>query len=188
VAGGLDKAPAQGKKVGCETIQVFAKSPYMWKGVPISDEAAEGFRAGVRAEGLERNAVHQGYLVNLASPKPPALKMSKIAFLDELGRAEKIGVDYLIFHPGAHLKAGVPAGIDTLVASLDELFAATPGYRVRALLENSAGQGSTLCARFEELAEVLRRLKEPKRAGVALDTCHLFAAGYDLRSVRGYRG
>jgi len=186
VAGGIDRAPALGRKIGCESIQVFAKSPFMWKGVAISDAAAAGFRAAVRSEGIGPNAVHHGYLLNLATPKPDLRTKSKAAFLDELGRAEKLGVEYLIFHPGAHLGTGVPAGLDALVAGLDEAFEATPGLRVRVLLENSAGQGSTLCSRFEELAEVLRRLKRPERAGVALDTCHLFAAGFDFRSAEGY--
>ncbi len=186
VAGGMGKAPALGRSIGCDAIQIFAKSPQMWKGPPISDEAAAEFRAGVLAERIAGTAVHHGYLLNLANPKPELRKISETAFLDELGRAEKLGVDGLIFHPGAHLGSGVPAGLDTLIASLDAAFEATDGYRVRALLENSAGQGTTLCVGFDELAEVLRRLKRPERAGVALDTCHLFAAGHDFRTDAGY--
>ena len=186
VAGGIDKAPALGKRIGCESIQVFAKSPYMWKGPAIGDAAAAGFRESARTKGLTSNAVHHGYLLNLASPKAGPRALSKTAFCDELGRAEKLGVDFLIFHPGAHLGSGVPEGLNALVAALDECFEATSGYHVRALLENSAGQGTTLCSKFEELAEVLRRLKEPDRAGVALDTCHLLAAGFDFRTPGGY--
>ena len=188
VAGGIDKSPALGRKIGCEAIQIFAKSPYMWKGAPLEDAVADGFRAANRSEGLVGNAVHHGYLLNLATPKAGPRKQSKAAFLDELGRAEKLGADFLIFHPGAHLKSGVDAGIDELVKALDESFEATDGYHVRALLENSAGQGTTLCSRFEELGEILRRLKTPKRAGVALDTCHLFASGFDFRTPDGYEG
>lgn len=186
VAGGMGKAPALGRSIGCDAIQIFAKSPQMWKGPPISDEAAEAFRAGVKSERIAGTAVHHGYLLNLANPKPELRKVSQAAFLDELGRAEKLGVDGLIFHPGAHLQSGVPAGLTALVDALDAAFEATEGYRVRALLENAAGQGTTLCVGFEELAEVLRRLRHPERAGVALDTCHLFAAGHDFRTEEGY--
>jgi deoxyribonuclease-4 len=186
VAGGLDKAPAVAQRIGCEVLQIFSKSPQMWKGVPISDEMANGFKAGVRAAGLTDPAVHHGYLLNLASPKPAGLALSKTAFVDELHRAEKIGADYLIFHPGAHMGTGTETGLAQLVVGLDDAFEATDGFHVRALLENAAGQGTTLCSTFEELNEVLRRLRSPKRAGVALDTCHLFAKGFDFRTDAGY--
>jgi deoxyribonuclease-4 len=186
VAGGLDKAPAVAQRIGCEVLQIFSKSPQMWKGAPLSDEVAEGFKAGVRATGLKDPAVHHGYLLNLANPKPAARAISRTAFVDELGRAEKIGADFLIFHPGAHMGSGTEAGLAELVQCLDDAFDATDGFRVRALLENSAGQGSTLCSTFEELNEVLRRVRSPKRAGVALDTCHLFAKGFEFRTDAGY--
>jgi len=188
VAGGLDKAPETAKRIGCEVLQVFSKSPQMWKGVPIPDAVAAGFRANLKATGLTDPAVHHGYLLNLANPKPSAAAMSRTAFRDELDRAERIGAEYLIFHPGAHLGSGVETGLAALVEALDEAFDATEGYHVRALLENSAGQGTTLCSTFEELNEVLRRVKSPKRAGVALDTCHLFAKGFDFRTDAGYEG
>jgi deoxyribonuclease-4 len=187
VTGGLDKAPALGKSIGCEVIQIFAKSPYMWKGTPLTDATAAGFRAAVKSEALRSTAVHHGYLLNLGNPKPENRAQSQTAFLDELDRAERLGADALIFHPGAHMGSGVAAGLDELVKGLDAAFAATQGYRVRALLENSAGQGTTLCSKFDELAEVLRRLEHPERAGVALDTCHLFAAGHDFRTPEGYQ-
>jgi deoxyribonuclease-4 len=186
VTGGLGLVPALGRKIGCESIQIFAKSPFMWKGPPITDEAAAAFREGTRAEGLAATAVHHGYLLNFANAKPAAQEQCRKAFLDELQRAEKLGVDALIFHPGAHLGAGVESGIAELVKNLDWAFEATDGLKVRALLENSAGQGTTLCSTFVELNEVLRKLESPKRAGVALDTCHLFAAGNDFRTPEGY--
>lgn len=186
VTGGIDKAPALGKRIGCDAIQIFAKSPYMWKGAPLTDEVAAGFRSAVRTEALRSTAVHHGYLLNFANPKPSARAQSQAAFLDELQRAERIGADALIFHPGAHLGSGVETGLAEIVRGLDAAFEATEGFRVRALLENSAGQGTTLCSKFEELAEVLRRLKRPERAGVTLDTCHLFASGHDFRTAEGY--
>lgn len=186
VSGGLGKVPALGKRIGCEAIQIFAKSPHMWAGAPLDESAAAAFRDGVRSEGIRATAVHHGYLLNLANPKPASRAISQKAFIDELQRAEKLGAQALIFHPGAHLGSGVEAGLTELVKGLDAAFEATEGFQVRALLENSAGQGSTMCSTFPELAEVLRRLRTPKRAGVALDTCHLFAAGHDFRTEAGY--
>ncbi len=188
IAGGLAEAVADGVRIGAECLQLFSKSPQMWNGPPVSPEAAERFRAAVREGPVRATAVHHGYLLNLASPKPEMLARSRAAFLDEIARADLLGVDGLIFHPGAHLGTGTKAGIDTLVASLTEALAATPRSPTRLLLENAAGQGTTLCSTLEELAEVLARVPGSRRLGVALDTCHLFAAGFDLRTEEGYGG
>jgi deoxyribonuclease IV len=186
IADGLPLAPATGRRIGCEAIQIFSKSPQMWDGPPIAAEAAQGFRAAVAAEGLKATAVHHGYLVNLASPKKPMLARSRTTFVDEIRRAELLGADSLIFHPGAHLDSGREEGIRVLVESLNATFAQTAGVRVRVLLENSAGQGTSIGSSFVDLAEVLSRLDEPARAGVTIDTCHLFASGVDFRSPELY--
>jgi len=186
IANGLAQSVRDARGIGCESLQIFSKSPQMWAGPAIAPTAAEEFRAAVRAEGLRGTAVHHGYLANLGSPKPEMLARSRAAFADELGRAELLGVDGLIFHPGAHLGSGVPAGLKTLEESLRSAIATAPDGRVRILLENAAGQGTTLGATFEELAEVLDAVNEPRRLGVALDSCHLFASGFDFRTPEGY--
>lgn len=186
ISTGLAEAPVIGRSLGCDAIQIFSKSPQMWKGVPIPDEAAEGFRAAVEREGLHATAVHHGYLVNLASPKRPMLSRSRTTFVDELQRAEKLGVNALIFHPGAHLGSGVDRGLATIIESLNWSIEKTPGLHVRALLENAAGQGTTVGGRFTELRRVLDGVSDRSRVGVALDTCHLFAAGIDFRSEETY--
>ena len=186
IADGLADAAHEARRIGCESLQIFSKSPQMWSGPAIAPAAAEEFRAAVRAEGLRATAVHHGYLANLASPKPDTLERSRRAFQDELARAELLGVDGLIFHPGAHLGSGVEAGIRTLVESLSGILEATPDGRVRILLENAAGQGTTLGRTFEELAQVLHGVGHPERLGVTLDTCHLFASGVDFRTADGY--
>ena len=186
IASGLEEAVREAKRIGCEAIQIFAKSPQMWKGPPIPPEAADRFRRSVQEEGIQATAVHHGYLLNLGHPDPSRLAQSRIAFRDELGRAEQLGADALIFHPGAHLGSGSAAAIERIAASLNEAIAATPGFRVRALVENSAGQGTTVGSTLEELAEILHRVEEPRRVGLCLDTCHLFAAGFDLRHEAGY--
>jgi deoxyribonuclease-4 len=186
IAEGLPNAVRQGQQIGCEAIQIFSKSPQMWAGPPIAPEAARQFREAVVREGLKATAVHHGYLLNLASPKPAMLRQSRTAFLDEIRRAELLGADGLIFHPGAHTGSGVDAGLASIRASLNDAFLATPDVHVRALLENSAGQGTTLCSNFEEIQTLLAGIDRPARVGVALDTCHLFGAGFDFRTPEGY--
>ncbi|MCI4340237.1 MAG: deoxyribonuclease IV [Thermoplasmata archaeon] len=186
IADGLAEAPRTGRRIGCEAIQIFSKSPQMWAGPPIAPEAANGFRAAVQEVGLKASAVHHGYLVNLASPKKPMLARSRTTFLDEIRRAEMLGVDHLIFHPGAHLESGREEGIRVLVESLNAAFAATAGAHVRVLLENSAGQGTSIGSTFVDLADVLGKLEDRGRAGVTIDTCHLFASGVDFRTPELY--
>jgi deoxyribonuclease IV len=186
IADGFDEAARTGKRIGCESIQIFSKSPHMWAGPPLVDEAAEKFRAAVVAEGLVVPTIHHGYLANLASPKKGTLARSRKMFLDELQRAERLGVTNLIFHPGAHMESGADAGRAVLVASLDAAFRAVPDGKVRVLLENSAGQGTSMGSSFEALAQVLAGLAEPQRVGVAVDTCHLFASGVDFRTEETY--
>jgi deoxyribonuclease IV len=186
IAGGFAEAVAEAGRLRAESLQIFAKSPQMWSGPPVSSEAAERFRAAVRSSSLRATAIHHGYLLNLASPKPEMLARSRAAFRDEIGRADRLGVDALIFHPGAHLGAGSAAGLSTLRESLTAALEETDGSPTRLLLENSAGQGTTLCGSLEELAEVLARVPAARRLGVTLDTCHLFANGFDLRTDDGY--
>lgn len=186
ISDGLDEAARTGTRIGCESIQIFSKSPQMWEGPAIADEAATGFRAAVAAEGLHAPSVHHGYLANLASPKKATLLRSRKMFVDELQRAEKLGVENLIFHPGAHLDSGVDAGIQTLVESLDGIFEKVPEGKVRVLLENAAGQGTALGRDFQELSKIHSKLARPERVGIALDTCHLFASGVDFRGDELY--
>lgn len=186
ISHGLADAAHEGHRIGCEAIQIFSKSPQMWEGPPIAPEAANAFRAAVRAEGIVATAVHHGYLLNLGTPKRPMLRRSRRAFLDEVRRAELLGVDGLIFHPGAHLGSGLDAGLALVAESLRQTLAEVPDGRVRLLLENAAGQGTTLGASFEQLARVLQAVNAPSRVGVALDTCHLFASGVDFRAAEGY--
>jgi deoxyribonuclease IV len=186
IADGLGEAVRAGKGIGCEAIQIFSKSPQMWSGPPVSAEAAAEFQSAVRTEGLRATHVHHGYLINLASPKRAMLGRSRKAFLDEVHRAELLGVDGLIFHPGAHLTSGTEAGVRTITESLRKTLEAVPEGHVRLLLENAAGQGTAMCSTFEELAAVLHAVDAPARVGVCLDTCHLFAAGSDFTNATGY--
>ncbi len=186
IADGLDEAVRQARAIGAESLQIFSKSPQSWAGPAIPPDAADRFRAAVRAENVRATAVHHGYLLNLASPKRDGLERSRRAFRDEIQRAELLGVDALVFHPGASLDGTVEAGLATIVESLRRALEEFPDGRVRLLLENAAGQGTTLCSTFEQLAGILDAVAAPARVGVLLDTCHLFAAGFDFRTPEGY--
>ncbi len=183
---GLVEAVRQGRGIGCESIQIFSKSPQMWAGPPIQPDAATAFREAVRAPPRLATAVHHGYLANLGSPKAFMLRRSRTAFRDEVGRAELLGVDGLVFHPGAHLGSGVETGLRVIAESLRGALEAFPEGKVRLLLENAAGQGTALCSTLEELQTVLALVDRPERLGVTLDTCHLLAAGVDFRTEEEY--
>jgi len=130
---------------------------------------------------------HDSYLINIASPDRGKRGLSRRALRDEMERAEALGIPFLVMHPGAHLGAGVDAGIRNVAASLDTLHAETPGFRLRILLETTAGQGTALGARLEEIERIFHAVAAPERLGVCIDTCHLFAAGYEIRTAEGMR-
>jgi deoxyribonuclease-4 len=185
IAKGWPEAVTQARSIGCDALQVFAKSPRSWTGPAISPASADAFRSAVATSGIRRVLVHHGYLANLAHPRPDQLRRSQQALKDELSRAELLGADGLVLHPGAHLGSGVEAGIASIVASLNHAFEESPGS-IRVLLENSAGQGSTLGRSFEELRQMLAGVHEHRRVGICIDTCHLFAAGMEFRTPTAY--
>jgi deoxyribonuclease-4 len=183
--GGLEKAFSAGLAIGADAVQIFTRNQVQWAHRPISEEEAASFQAAREATGLKYALSHGSYLVNLASPVKSILKRSRGAFLAELERCRALGIPYLVFHPGAHMGKGMDAGLETLVASLGEALAATAGSPVVPLLEVTAGQGSYIGSRFEELAHVLEKTPGGERLGICLDTCHLYAAGYDIRTPQG---
>jgi deoxyribonuclease-4 len=186
IAGGLPRALERGKAVGCSVVQIFLKNQVQWKGKPLSAEEVREFRRLQEETGIRTIFAHATYLINLATPVETEWKRAVDAFADELERAEALGLPFVVIHPGSHKGSGLDAGIARVAAALDELCRRTEGYRVRVLLENTAGAGNTVGARFEELEAVLQRVAAPDRIGVCLDTCHLFAAGYDIRTPEGY--
>ena len=187
IAGGLDRAPLRGRQAGCDTIQVFTKSNRQWSAKPLSDREVEAFKANLEATGIGPVVAHDCYLLNLAAPRAALWRKSVAAFRVEMERAERLGIPYLVTHPGAHLGTGEAGGIARVAEALNLLHAALPSARVQVLLETTAGQGTSLGHRFEQLAAVLARVERAERLGICLDTCHVFAAGYDLRSPDGYR-
>lgn len=186
IAGGFDQAPLRGKAAGCRAIQVFTKSRGQWQARPLPDAEAKAFRANLRASGITLAVAHGSYLINLGSSDPTLRRKSLEACREELERAETLGIPYLVIHPGSHLGKGEVAGLRLIAQALDLLLAETRGFKVQIVLETTAGQGTNLGSRFEHLAHLFERAKHPERLGVCLDTCHLFAAGYEIRTKEGY--
>ena len=186
-AGGHQKAILGGIAIGCETVQIFTASPRQWRAPSISPEMSEVFRKTLAESGITKTVAHDSYLINLAAePGSEVLAKSRAAFREEIERAEALGVNFLVSHPGAHGGAGEDVGIARLIESLDIIHAETPGMKVRTALETTAGQGTYLGGRFEQLARIIGGVKEPERLAVCLDTCHVFAAGYDIRTPETY--
>jgi deoxyribonuclease-4 len=186
VAGGLHLAPARGRAIGAEAIQIFTRNKVQWRARPVSADEAAAFRSALAESGIAVVLTHCSYLVNLASPERGARERSVASFLAEMERCHALGVPLLVFHPGAHMGAGEAAGLAAVAGSLDEILERGRGLAVRPLIEVTAGQGSYVGHRFEHLAFILGRVREPERLGVCLDTCHLYAAGYDLATPSGY--
>lgn len=186
-AGGLYKAITGGYRIHCDAVQLFTASPRQWSSPPLKKEAVHAFRRAVDATGVGPLIAHDSYLINLATQDAALLDKSRKAFLEEMRRAEELGLDYLVTHMGAHTGAGEEAGIARLCESLDWLHEQIPGYRVKVALETTAGQGTCLGGVFEHFPAIFGQVKEPERLCVCLDTCHIFVAGYDLRTPEAVR-
>ena len=185
IAGGLDRAFARAEAVGGTALQIFTKNASQWRGKAIDDASARAFRAAWEKSGIGPVLAHASYLINLAAPDAELWAKSKAAFLDELQRCARLGIPWLVLHPGSHRGEGEEAGLTRVVTALQEILADSPA-EVGVLLENTAAQGDYLGGRFEHLAEILARVPQG-RLGVCFDTCHAFAAGYDLAGAEGYR-
>jgi deoxyribonuclease-4 len=187
IAGGCHKALLEAQARGYDSVQIFTRSPGQWSGRQLSDDEVRLFRRTLRQTRLRQAMVHDCYLTNLASPDEALYRRSVETFLLELGRVERLGLRYLVMHPGAHLDGGEEAGLSRVAAALNEIHRRAPKCKVRVLLETTAGQGSTLGYRFEHLARILSQTAEADRLGVCFDTCHVFAAGYALAPATEYR-
>ena len=186
-AGGHHNAITDGKAIGCQSVQIFTASPRQWRAPSITPELAEKFLQIVAESGITKTVAHDSYLINLAAePGSDVLAKSRAAFRAEIERAEALGVDFLVSHPGAHGGAGEDVGIARLIDSLDLIHQETAGVKVRVAIETTAGQGTYLGGRFEQIARILNGVKDPERLVVCLDTCHIFAAGYDIRTAATY--
>jgi deoxyribonuclease-4 len=212
IAGGYHKALEAARAHGCQAMQLFVSQPRMWPVRPRSpaktdlrfgkfltknanqwrakdliDEEVQLFQETLGQTSIAPLLAHDSYLINLASADEVLYRRSIEAFIVEMERAERLGLTYLVTHPGAHVGSGEEAGLERVAAALDEVQRWCSGHRVRILLETTAGQGSCLGHRFEHLGHILSLVREPERLGVCLDTCHVFAAGYALAPESEYK-
>jgi deoxyribonuclease-4 len=186
IAGGVHTAIERAMEIGCTTMQLFVKNNNQWKGKPLSDEDVSTYKELRSKSTLGPIAAHDTYLINLCAVDPDILTKSRLALKDEFDRCERLGIDYLNFHPGSHMGAGESDGIRRIAESINIIHEQTNGYRVRSVLETTAGQGTAIGYRFEQLRAIIDQVEAKDRMAVCVDTCHVFAAGYDLVSDRGY--
>jgi len=190
IAGGLVNAFERGHSATCDAIQIFTKSSRQWRARPLSAAEIAAWRERMDAEatsgGIFPVVVHSSYLINVGSPKAATWQKSYDALQVEVERCEALGVRHLVLHPGSHLKTGEEVGLANVARALSQLHAATPGFQAMVCLEGMAGQGTNLGYTFEQLAWLLEHTDQGERLGICLDSCHLYAAGYDVRTPEGY--
>ena len=186
ISGGLDQAPLRGFEIGCTAIQIFTKSQLQWNAKPLSTCEIENYQQSLKKTAIRCVVAHDSYLINLGSPQTDLLKKSRKAFFEEMQRAEELQIPFLIFHPGSHKGAGEDVGLKLIAESINIVHQQCSGYNLKILLETTAGQGSNLGYSFEQLKQIIDMTEQPERLGVCLDTCHIFAAGYDIRTESSY--
>ena len=187
IAGGLPRAVDRAVASKCEALQIFTKSVGQWRARPLPAEEIDAFRRRVAESGIHPVVAHNSYLINLAAALPSLRDQSIVSLREELARAEVLGLDGLVMHPGSFTSGTEQDGLRLIADGLARLLDEAPNGRTRILLEHTAGQGTNLGHRFEHLAEIIDRLGGTPRVGVCLDTCHLLTAGYDICSEEGYR-
>ncbi len=186
-AGGLETAFARGDEVGCTAIQIFTSSPRQWAGRDLTEADVETFRAAWERSSCEVCFAHDIYLTRLGTRDRTIRDRSREAFAREIETCQRLGLPYLVMHPVGDSDADEGAVLDRVSESLDDVFSRVPDEGTRVCLETTAGQGANVGYRFEQLARILESVEADQRLAVCLDTCHVFAAGYDLSSEAGYR-
>lgn len=186
VAGGLENAFEAGVAVGCDCLQVFVKNQRQWSAPALKDEQVAAYREAAERTGLTPVVAHASYLINLASPDAANRSRGIAAVVDELIRCERLGIGGLVLHPGAHMDEGVDAGIARIADGLNQAHRKTDGFTTRVLLETTAGQGSAIGHELAHLSRIIETVESPDRLGVCIDTCHVFAAGYEISNENAY--
>lgn len=184
---GVSQAPVNARAIGAEAFALFTRNPSRWHSKAISEAEADAFKTNCAELGYDASRIlpHDSYLINLGSPDEEGLSKSREAFLDEMRRCEQLGLTLLNFHPGSHLKKiDEDACLDRIAESINQALDMTRG--VKAVIENTAGQGTNLGFSFEQLARIIDGVEDKSRVGVCIDSCHAFAAGYDIATREGY--
>lgn len=186
VAGGMHQAFARATQIGCATMQVFVKNANQWNARPLTEPDIQTYKTAAASASVYPVVAHAAYLINLCAVQQDTLQRSRKGYEVELLRCESLDMMGLVVHPGAHMGAGEDEGIKRIAESLNIIHQRTRGFRTLSLLEVTAGQGTSIGYRFEHLRGIIDLLDEPSRAGICLDTCHVFAAGYDIRTDKGW--
>ena len=187
IGGGVHMAIQRARSIGCTTMQIFVKNNMQWLARPLTRREIGAFLNHSQRHELLSIFAHANYLINLAATNPQFHANSLRSLSEELIRADQLKLPFLVLHPGAHLGAGEEAGLEKIIESIDHVFSRIPKIKTRIALETTAGQGSCLGNKFEHLAYIISRLREPERLCVCLDTAHIFAAGYDIGSESAVR-
>ena len=187
IAGGVFNAVLHAEKAGCRCVQLFVKSSNQWRAKPLTDEEINQFKDERKRTGIGPAVAHSSYLINIGSPDDALFEKSREALKVELERCNTLGVEYLVFHPGAHVGSGLDAGIQRIADGMNWVLDKVKDSDSMLRLETTAGAGSHIGSTFEELRAILDKLDQPERAGVCLDTCHIFSAGYDIRTEAAYK-
>lgn len=187
IAGGLPRAVDRAAEVDCAVLQIFVKNASQWRGRPLLDDEIEAFRVSRTKAGLTTVVGHDSYLINLASPDDALWERSQEALIDEIERCTALGLDHLVVHPGAHAGSGEACGIARIVEAVDRIHDRVGGDATPIALETTAGQGTSIGHRFEHLRDILAEIRHPERVAICIDSCHVFAAGYDLRTPETWR-
>jgi len=182
IAGGVSRALDRGEELGLDTIQIFTKNANRWEGKPITEDERRRFLRRKEETGMDPVVAHDSYLINLASPEREMFERSFAAFEKEIAQCRRLEIPYLVMHPGGHLGSGESRGIDQVGEAIRVALLESDDQNLLVLLETTAGQGTQLGYRFEHLRDIMARIDMPERVGVCLDTCHIFAAGYDIRT------
>jgi deoxyribonuclease-4 len=187
IAKGLHQALFTARDYGCTAVQVFTKNSNTWKEKTLSNEDIRLFEEARKKTNIQHIASHTSYLINLASPEKKKYAMSREALKQELIRCAALKIPLVVLHPGSHMESGVEAGIERIASAVNGVFDGLPGNPTQLLLETTSGQGFNLGHTFEQLAVIMGKIEHRDRLGVCLDTCHIFAAGYDLRTKAAYQ-
>lgn len=187
IAGGYYKSVEAAKAAGCDCVQLFTKNNNQWRAKPITDEEADAFCNQLRDDSIGHPISHASYLINLASPDDELWKKSVDAMIIELERADQLSIPYVIVHPGSFTTSSESKGLMKISKALNEIHRRRSKLQAVTLLENTAGQGTNLGWDFEHLGKIISRVKQDERVGVCIDTCHAFAAGYELDDPVAYK-
>ena len=186
-SGGVSAAVDLAEKLGFTAMQIFTKNNNRWYSKDLTDKEIENYRTRLESSKIKFVVAHDSYLINLCAQESDMLNKSRNSFLDELKRCELLGIPHLNFHPGAHLGAGEDEGIKLIAESLNLAHANTKGYKVSSMIEATAGQGTSLGYKFEQLQKIIDLVDDKSRITVCIDTAHIFAAGYDIKNASNYK-